>query len=579
MAKGKYQQWLTEEGLLKIESWARHGLTDAELAKNMGISRSTLNEWRNKFSDISDAIKSGREITDILVENALFKRALGYQEEVPEITVETTEKDGTKTTHTRRVKKVYPPDTGAAIFLLKNRYKEHYQERPKLKDEQESIRLENELKRLEIINLESSTKGIAGQSYTGIPVTMIAPVFSQLMFDIQNKKYEEFVLPGGRGSSKSSFISLAIIDLIEKNPTFHAVVTRQVGNTLSTSCFTQMKWAINELGLTDEYRVTKHPMEITKKSTNQKIYFLGSDDPSKFKSIKPEFGHIAILWFEELDQFHGEEATRKIEQSVIRGDDVAYIFKSFNPPRSRNNWANKYILQNYPKMHVYNSCYKDVPKEWLGEPFISRAEWIKETNPVVYENEYLGVANGSGGNIFENITEREITDEEIARFDRIYNGLDWGWYPDPTHFIRCAYEPAQQTIYLLDEFRCNKTKNADLAEMVKARINEGEAVVCDSAEKKSVAEFRELGVNAYPARKGPGSRDYKAKWFASQLSIVYDRRRTPISGEELISMEYARDKNGELITGIPDGNDHAFDAMGYAFEQVMTFNRSGVYAV
>ena len=84
-------------------------------------------------------------------------------------------------------------------------------------------------------------------------------------------------------------------------------------------------------------------MEIEYIPTGQKIYFRGADDPGKIKSIKPQFGYIGIVWFEELDQYHGPEAIRNIEQSVIRGGDIAYIFKSFNPPQTANNWANKYV--------------------------------------------------------------------------------------------------------------------------------------------------------------------------------------------------------------------------------------------
>ena len=77
MAKGKYEYWLTPEGLLKLEAWARDGVIDEQIAANIGISRETLYQWKNKYSDISDALKRGKEVVDIQVENALLKRALG----------------------------------------------------------------------------------------------------------------------------------------------------------------------------------------------------------------------------------------------------------------------------------------------------------------------------------------------------------------------------------------------------------------------------------------------------------------------------------------------------------------------
>ena len=115
MAKGKYEQWLAPEGLLKLEAWARNGLTDEQIAHNMGIKRQTLYDWRKKYSDISDTLKKGKEVVDIQVENALLKRALGYK--FTEVKTEHSE-DSVKITKT--VKEVQP-DVVAQIFWLKNR--------------------------------------------------------------------------------------------------------------------------------------------------------------------------------------------------------------------------------------------------------------------------------------------------------------------------------------------------------------------------------------------------------------------------------------------------------------------------
>ena len=116
MAKGKYEYWLTPEGLLKLEGWARDGLTDEQIAENMGITRSTLNEWKKKYPDISDTLKRGKDVVDTQVENALLKRALGYS--YKETTSELTE-DGMRVT--KVVEKEVVPDTTAQIFWLKNR--------------------------------------------------------------------------------------------------------------------------------------------------------------------------------------------------------------------------------------------------------------------------------------------------------------------------------------------------------------------------------------------------------------------------------------------------------------------------
>lgn len=405
--------------------------------------------------------------------------------------------------------------------------------------------------------------------YSGIPASMIAPVFAPVLFDIQEHKHTEYVFPGGRGSTKSSFVSLNVIDLIMTHPDMHAVVMRQVADTMRGSVYQQILWAIDALGLTDELHATVSPMEITRKSTGQKIYFRGADDPGKVKSIKVPFGYIGILWLEELDQFAGPESVRKIEQSVIRGGDIAYIFKSFNPPKTISNWANKYIKVPKESRLVTYSTYKDVPERWLGKPFIEEAEFLKEVNPDAYENEYMGVANGSGGSVFDNVTIREITDAEIAQFDNILNGVDWGWYPDPYAFVRVHYDAARFTLYVWMEYTCNKQSNRQTADKLRELgIRGNDLITCDSAEEKSVGDYKSYGLFARPAEKGPGSREYSFKWLQSLREIVIDNVRCPVAAEEFLNYEYERDKDDNVISGYPDGDDHCIDAVRYATNRI-----------
>ena len=413
-----------------------------------------------------------------------------------------------------------------------------------------------------------------GTAYNGIPASLIAPTFAPVVFDISDGNYSEFVFPGGRGSTKSSFISLQIIDLLEENPDMHACALRQVSNTLKDSVYNQILWAISALGLDSEYTAIKSPLEITKIKTGQKIYFRGADDGDKLKSIKPPFGYIGALWFEELDQFDGPEAVRKIEQSVIRGGDKAYKFKSFNPPKSAQNWANKYIRTPREDRLVTESNYLSVPRKWLGEAFINDAEFLKETNPAAYDNEYMGAANGTGGNVFDNVVEKTITEEDIKTFGTILHGVDWGWYPDPFAYVRCAYLAAQHTLVIYDEYRCNKKGNNETAEELKKRgVTANDMIICDSAENKSIADYRAYGLLARGAEKGPGSVDYSMKWLQSLKAIVIDSKRCPETYKEFVEYEYERTKDGEIISGYPDANNHSIDAVRYATSQI--WRRSG----
>lgn len=406
----------------------------------------------------------------------------------------------------------------------------------------------------------------AGEYHMDLDI--IADVFHPMIRDVRRGYHTEYILPGGRGSTKSSGISCIIPELLKNNPDMHALVLRKVGNTIKDSVYAQLKWAISKQQLEKDFRFKTSPFEITYKPTGQKIYFRGADDPLKIKSIKPEFGYIGIIWFEELDQFAGPEEMRNIQQSAIRGGDKAYKFKSFNPPRSKNNWANQYAEEAEFKDNaalVVHSTYKDVPKDWLGEQFINDAEHLKEVNPAAYENEYMGVANGNGGNVFEYIEERTITDEEISRMDRIYQGVDWGFYPDQYAFVRLYYDSARETIYFIDEMFENKRSNSWTAEEIQRRGYVDYTIICDSAEPKSINDYRDYGLPARGAKKGPGSVDYSMKWLQGR-KLVIDPARTPNTCDEFKKYEYERDKDGNIISGYPDKDNHLIDATRYATE-------------
>ena len=399
--------------------------------------------------------------------------------------------------------------------------------------------------------------------------------FHQTIRDIRDKEHLEYVFKGGRGSTKSTTVGMTIIELMKNNHDIHAVVCRKVGNTIKDSVYNKIKWAIGKQEFTEEFDSKLSPMEITLKATGQKIYFRGADDPDKIKSINPEFGYIGILWFEELDQFAGPEEIRKIEQSAIRGGNLAWIFKSFNPPKTMNNWANKYVLEPKENRIVHSSTYLDVPKEWLGQPFIDEAEHLKEVNPNAYEHEYMGIANGNGGNVFEYLEIRDITDEEISRMDRIFAGVDYGWYPDAFCYLRTYYDSAREKIYLIDELYVNKWSNSKTADWIKKKGYDDYTMICDSAEPKSVNDFRDAGLPARGAIKGPGSIEYGFK-FLQTKTLVIDPKRTPNAYKEITEYEYDRDKEGNVISGYPDGNDHAISALRYAYEPL--FNRRGYSA-
>lgn len=396
----------------------------------------------------------------------------------------------------------------------------------------------------------------------------IADTFHPIVRKMRRKECREFILTGGRGSTKSSVGTEIPFELMMNNPMVHAVALRQVKDTLRDSIYAQFQWscdkqAENPMFVRENWDFKLSPLEITYKPTGQKIYFRGADDPGKIKSIKVPFGYIGILIFEEFDQFGGEAEVRKIEQSVIRGGDDAWIIKMFNPPINPNNWANIYAATPKPNMVVHKSTYKDVPPEWLGKAFLEEAEHLKEVNPKAYDHEYIGVPIGLGTEIFQFLEIREITDEEVKKQERIYQGQDWGWDPDPKAFIRLSYSHATETIMLLDEDGGTCIRVKDMANrIIKKGYNDYE-IRCGVDEKEHINDFRDMGLAAREAIVTPGSVRRTHEWLQCR-KIVIDPRRTPRAYKEFTGYQHEVSKTGEIIDGYPDKNNHWIDAVRYA---------------
>ena len=399
---------------------------------------------------------------------------------------------------------------------------------------------------------------------------LIAPSFWELSYDIMEHRHTYYTLAGGRGSTKSSFAALMVVLLLLTHHDCHALVMRKVDKTIGRSVFPQLQWAVHALGQDAYFHMSVSPHQMTYLPTGQRIYFSGVDDPQKIKSIKPPFGYIGIVFLEELDQFSGPEEIRNINQSLLRGGPTFWEISAYNPPKSQNSWVNEEALIEAPDKLVHHSTYLDVPRDWLGDVFFEAAETLKKRNETAYRHEYLGEVTGTGGTVFENVHDVKLTDAEIAAFDRLYFGLDFGFSLDPLAFVMMYYDAKHERLVIFGELYQQKLMNRPAAERIQALLPVKDAhIFADSAEPKSIAEMRSLGLRVHGAKKGPDSVDYGIRWLQGLASIDIDKRRAPNAFREFAGYEYERNRDGQFISAYPDKNNHAIDAVRYGCGNLM----------
>lgn len=399
---------------------------------------------------------------------------------------------------------------------------------------------------------------------------ILAKPFWVVHKDVVNKLHTHYWLKGGRGSTKSSFISIEIVNGIMKDAQdgimSNAVVFRRVKDTLAESVRDQIKWAIEILGVSDYWHIPESKLTITYKPTGQVIRFKGADNPKKAKSTKVPKGWIKYIWYEEVDEFESYAKIRNINQSLMRGGPDFVVFYSYNPPDSQRNWVNRHVLEPRRDTYVHHSTYLDVPRKWLGEPFIIEAEHLKKTNEERYNHEYLGEVIGTGGEVFTNLVVREITDEEIAVFDRLKNGLDFGYAGDPLAYLKMNYDKTRRRLFIFGEVYGTRLSNKKAVKLIRKINPLNKRVTADSAEPRTINEFKLLGLNVKGAKKGPDSVENGIKWLQDLEAIIIDPVRCPNAEREFNEYEIEKDKEGNLKGEFPDKDNHTIDAARYGCE-------------
>ncbi len=405
---------------------------------------------------------------------------------------------------------------------------------------------------------------------------LLPPKFHSVWRATLNSDILNIVCKGGRGSGKSSDIAHIITQLLMRYAV-NAVGIRYVDNTLEQSLYEQMKWAIKQQGVSYLFKFNKSPLRITYIPRGNYMIFRGAQNPERIKSLKDSRFPFSIGWIEELGEFKNEDEVTTITNSLLRGElDNGLFYKffySYNPPKRKQSWVNKkYEISFQPKnTFIHHSTYKDNP--FISKEFLSEVEAARQKNPRRAEWEYDGKAIGSGVVPFDNLQVKPgcITDEMVANFDNIRNGLDFGYATDPLAFVRWHYDKKKNGIYAIDEIYGVKISNREFANKARAKGYGADETFADSAEPKSIDELvNEHGMaRVKGVKKGPDSVQYGEEWLDDLDFICIDPLRTPNIAREFENIDYQVDKDGNPNPRLEDKDNHTIDATRYAFSNDM----------
>lgn len=390
--------------------------------------------------------------------------------------------------------------------------------------------------------------------------------------DIVGRGYKTFwnfkgryrVCKGSRASKKSKTTALWFIYNLMKYPGANLLVIRKTYRTLKDSCFTELKWAINRLGVEQWWEIKESPLEMTYKPTGQKIYFRGLDDPLKVTSITVETGCLCWGWIEEAYEIMKEADFDMLDES-IRGEVDEGLFKqwtlTFNPWNERH-WIKKRFFDN-PDDETLAITTNYMCNEWLDAADKKVFETMKKNNPRRYRVAGLGDWGIVEGLVYENWTERAFTLEEVKNCKSAF-GLDFGYTNDPSAFFVGFLDLEGKKLYVYDEFYEKALSNKKIADKVADMGYRKEKITADSAEPKSIDELNTLGLRVSGAKKGKDSILNGIQWIQDLEIIIHPRCVNFLT--EISNYTWDTDKFGNKLNKPIDDFNHLMDAMRYALE-------------
>lgn len=379
------------------------------------------------------------------------------------------------------------------------------------------------------------------------------------------------VCKGSRASKKSKTTALWYIVNMMKYPDANLLVIRKVFRTLKDSCFTELKWAINRLGVQDYWEIKESPLEMTYKPTGQKIYFRGLDDPLKVTSITVEHGYLCWAWVEEAYEIGNEDDFNMLDES-IRGavPPETGLFKqitlTFNP-WNEHHWLKKRFFDS-PDEETLAVTTNYLCNEWLDKADRKVFETMRLNNPRRYRVAGLGDWGIVEGLIFDNWEEKAFDVDEIRGLSSVKSafGLDFGYTNDPSALFCGLVDEAAKTLWVFDEMYKYGMSNERIASEITTMGYRKERIRAESAEPKSIDRLRELGLSHIgKARKGKDSVNSGIDYLQDYHIIVHPRCVNFIT--EISNYTWGTDtKTGKRLNVPIDDFNHLMDAMRYACE-------------
>lgn len=372
------------------------------------------------------------------------------------------------------------------------------------------------------------------------------------------------VCKGSRASKKSTTTAMNLIYRIIEYPKSNALVVRKTYRTLLDSCFAQLKWAVNRLGVKDYFDFKLSPLEIIYKPTGQKILFRGLDDPLKVTSVTVDVGSLCFLWIEEAYEIMSESDFDMLDES-IRGEVPKGHFKqitlTFNPWNERHWLKHRFFDTKDKDTLAITTNY--TCNEWLDRSDLNVFERMKENNPRRYQVAGLGNWGIVDGLIYENFEERLFTLEEIKDYKTVA-GLDFGYTNDPTAFFIGFLDKKGSVLYVWDEMYSKGLSNKKIYENIKNMGYSKEKITGDGAEPKSIDELKGYGLRIKGAKKGKDSILNGIQWIQDLKIIIHPRCNNFLT--EISNYQWDKDKFGKALNRPIDDFNHLLDAMRYALE-------------